>query len=116
MSFQTHCYIENTEGLGLKEAMSSHDLRCLSLIADFYMIGGAAAIGVSLPLLLTGNFVVLLAIGFGVIIIAVGHILMIYALLHGGLQSYLIWCLLHSFYTTSLLTTIPPSVSLSSST
>ncbi|MHA2057997.1 MAG: hypothetical protein ACW979_10240 [Candidatus Thorarchaeota archaeon] len=55
--------------------MSSHDLRGLSLIADFYMIGGAAVIGVSLLLLFTGYFVALIAIGFGIIIITVGHYL-----------------------------------------
>lgn len=75
MTFQIYYLIEYTEEPGMKEAMSSHDLRGLSLIADFYMISGAAVMGVSLLLLFTGYFVALIAIGYGVIIIAVGHYL-----------------------------------------
>ncbi|MFX1605536.1 MAG: hypothetical protein ACFFDD_06475 [Promethearchaeota archaeon] len=59
----------------MKEALSSHDFRGLSLIADFYMIAGAAVIGVSLLLLFTGALTALIAIGYGVIIVTVGYYL-----------------------------------------
>ena len=75
MTFQIYYLIEYTEEPGMIEAMSSHDLRGLSLISDFYMISGAAVFGVSLLLLFTGSFVALILIGYGVIIIAVGHYL-----------------------------------------
>lgn len=61
--------------LRLKEAMSSHDLRGLSLIADFYMIGGTAIIGVGLLFLFTGIFAAIIAVGYGVLIVAVGYYL-----------------------------------------
>ncbi|OLS29696.1 MAG: hypothetical protein ThorAB25_14810 [Candidatus Thorarchaeota archaeon AB_25] len=75
MTFQIYYLVEYTEEPGMKEAMSSHDLKGLSLISDYYMICGAAVFGVSLLLLFTGSFVALIAIGYGVIIIAVGHYL-----------------------------------------
>jgi hypothetical protein len=75
MSFRNKKKSESEEELGLKEATSSHNLRGLSLISDFYMIGGAAVIGVSLLLLFTGSFAAIIAIGFGLIVVAVGHYL-----------------------------------------
>ena len=62
MTFRIYYSIEYTEEPGMKEAMSSHDLKGLSLISDFYMISGAAVMGVSLLLLFTGAFVALIAI------------------------------------------------------
>jgi uncharacterized membrane protein (DUF2068 family) len=67
--------IGREKDVALKEALSPHNLRGLSLIADFYIIGGAAVMGVSLLLLFTGYSVALVALGYGVIIIAVGHYL-----------------------------------------
>jgi hypothetical protein len=59
----------------MKEAMRSHNLRGLSLIADLYLLGGALMIGSSLFLVVLGSILVLIPIGAGVIMIAIGHYL-----------------------------------------
>ena len=67
--------MEPREGLRMREAMSAHDLRGLSLIADLCMLEGVLVFGPGILLLVFGSLSAIIPIIAGVFLIAVGYYL-----------------------------------------
>ncbi len=67
--------MEYTEEMGMKEAMSSHNLSGLSLIASLYTIVGIILVGASVLLLILGFLNAIIMSAGGILMIAIGYYL-----------------------------------------
>ena len=59
----------------MQEALASHDLRGLRLIADLCILQGIIHIGTSILVLMAGFLMAIIILGAGIILIAMGYYL-----------------------------------------